>query len=415
MNNAFKSADILIPKKNVDMNKWSVIACDQYTSEPEYWNETEKTVGDAPSTLRITLPEIYLEDNNVSERIENIHRNMEKYLEENIFDEYKNVLVYVERIQNNGIIRQGIVGKIDLEEYSYEKGSTSQVRATEATVIERIPPRVKIRKNASLELPHIMILIDDEKKNIIEPLSALSENMQKLYDFELMQNGGKIKGYLIPEDVQKNIFAELDELGEYNHGLKDVPELLYAMGDGNHSLATAKEYYESLKRENPDKDFSNHPARYALVEIVNLHSPALQFEAIHRIVTDTDTEKLIADMNEFLEITEKPSEQSFSYIIGKTEKKVYIGKTCSNLTVGSLQSFLDKWLKENGGKIDYIHGADTLRTLVENKGGIGFILPDMNKNQLFPTVIKDGALPRKTFSMGHAEDKRFYIECRKIK
>lgn len=415
MNNAFKSADILIPKKNIDMNKWSVIACDQYTSEPEYWNETEKTVGDAPSTLRITLPEIYLEDNNVSERIENIHRNMEKYLEENIFDEYKNALVYVERTQNNGIIRQGIVGKIDLEEYSYEKGSTSQVRATEATVIERIPPRVKIRKNASLELPHIMILIDDEKKNIIEPLSALSENMQKLYDFELMQNGGKIKGYLIPEDVQKNIFAELDELGEYNHGLKDVPELLYAMGDGNHSLATAKEYYESLKRENPDKDFSNHPARYALVEIVNLHSPALQFEAIHRIVTDTDTEKLIADMNEFLEITEKPSEQSFSYIIGKTEKKVYIGKTCSNLTVGSLQSFLDKWLKENGGKIDYIHGADTLRTLVENKGGIGFILPDMNKNQLFPTVIKDGALPRKTFSMGHAEDKRFYIECRKIK
>lgn len=415
MNNAFKSADILIPKKNVDMNKWSVIACDQYTSEPEYWNETEKTVGDAPSTLRITLPEIYLEDNNVSERIENIHRNMEKYLEENIFDEYKNALVYVERTQNNGIIRQGIVGKIDLEEYSYEKGSTSQVRATEATVIERIPPRVKIRKNASLELPHIMILIDDEKKNIIEPLSALSENMQKLYDFELMQNGGKIKGYLIPEDVQKNIFAELDELGEYNHGLKDVPELLYAMGDGNHSLATAKEYYESLKRENPDKDFSNHPARYALVEIVNLHSPALQFEAIHRIVTDTDTEKLIADMNEFLEITEKSFEQSFSYIIGKKEKKVYIGKTCSNLTVGSLQSFLDKWLKENGGKIDYIHGADTLRTLVENKGGIGFILPDMNKNQLFPTVIKDGALPRKTFSMGHAEDKRFYIECRKIK
>ncbi|HAP79032.1 MAG TPA: DUF1015 domain-containing protein [Ruminococcus sp.] len=415
MNNAFKSADILIPKKNVDMNKWSVIACDQYTSEPEYWNETEKIVGDAPSTLRITLPEIYLEDNNVSERIENIHRNMEKYLEENIFDEYKNALVYVERTQNNGILRQGIVGKIDLEEYSYEKGSTSQVRATEATVIERIPPRVKIRKNASLELPHIMILIDDEKKNIIEPLSALSENMQKLYDFELMQNGGKIKGYLIPEDVQKNIFAELDELGKYNHGLKDVPELLYAMGDGNHSLATAKEYYESLKRENPDKDFSNHPARYALVEIVNLHSPALQFEAIHRIVTDTDIEKLIADMNEFLEITDKPSEQSFSYVIGKTEKKVYIGKTCSNLTVGSLQSFLDKWLKENGGKIDYIHGADTLRTLVENKGGIGFILPDMNKNQLFPTVIKDGALPRKTFSMGHAEDKRFYIECRKIK
>ncbi|MDD7184080.1 MAG: DUF1015 domain-containing protein [Oscillospiraceae bacterium] len=415
MNNAFKSADILIPNKNTDMYKWSVIACDQYTSEPEYWKETENIVGDSPSALNLILPEIYLESDNVDERIENIHSAMDEYLEKNIFDEYKNALVYVERMQNNGILRQGIVGKIDLEEYNYEKGSTSQVRATEATVIERIPPRVKIRKNASLELPHIMILIDDENKNIIEPLADMSKSMQKLYDFELMQNGGKIRGYLIPEDVQNNIFGMLDTLGEYNHGLKDVPELLYAMGDGNHSLATAKEYYESLKRENPEKDFSNHPARYALAEIVNLHSPALQFEAIHRIVTDIDTEKLLTDMNDFLEITDNPSGQSFSYITADTEKTVYIGKPCSNLTVGSLQTFLDKWLKENGGKIDYIHGTDTLKSLVANKGGIGFILPDMNKNQLFPTVIKDGALPRKTFSMGHAEDKRFYIECRKIK
>lgn len=415
MNNAFKNADILIPNKNTDMYKWAVIACDQYTSEPEYWNETEKITEGACSALRLTLPEIYLESENVDERIESIHKSMDEYLENNIFDEYKNALIYVERIQNNGILRQGIVGKIDLEEYNYEKGSISQVRATESTVVERIPPRLKIRKNASLELPHIMILIDDEKKNIIEPLSESCINMQELYDFELMQKGGKIRGYLIPENIQNQIFESLDALGEYNHGLKDVPKLLYAMGDGNHSLATAKEYYETLKRENPDKDFSNHPARYALAEIVNLHSPALKFEAIHRIVTDADNQKLLFDMSKFLEISETPSEQSFTYITGDTEKTVFIGKTNSNLTVGSLQIFLDKWLKENSGKIDYIHGTDTLKSLVKKKNGIGFILPDMNKNQLFPTVIKDGSLPRKTFSMGHAEDKRFYIECRKIK
>ncbi|MDE5946241.1 MAG: DUF1015 domain-containing protein [Oscillospiraceae bacterium] len=415
MNNAFKNADILLPKNGTDMYKWSVIACDQYTSEPEYWNETESNVGDSASSLRLILPEIYLESDDVDNRIQNIHKTMDEYISDDIFEVYKNALIYVERIQSNSILRQGIVGKIDLEEYDYTKGSTSQVRATEATVIERIPPRVKIRKGASLELPHIMILIDDDKKDIIEPLAESCKNMEKLYDFELMQNGGKIKGYLIPEDIQEKIFSSLENLGEYNHGMKDVPALLYAMGDGNHSLATAKEYYESLKRENPDTDFSNHPARYALAEIVNLHSPALQFEAIHRIVTDVDTQKLISEMEKYLELSESESEQYFVYITDNAEKKVYIKNPSSNLTVGSLQAFLDKYLKENGGKIDYIHGTDTLKSLVSRNGGIGFILPDMNKNQLFPTVIKDGALPRKTFSMGHAEDKRFYIECRKIK
>lgn len=420
MNNAFKSADILIPKNNTDMKKWSVIACDQYTSEPEYWNETENIVGDAPSTLRITLPEIYLEDENVDEKIGNIHKSMEEYLSDDIFDEYKNALVYVERIQSNGILRQGIVGKIDLEEYDYTKGSTSQVRATEATVIERIPPRIKVRNGASLELPHIMILIDDDKKSVIEPLAESCKTMQKLYDFELIQNGGTIKGYLIPEEIQKTIFAELENLADSEtfskkYSLENTPVLLYAMGDGNHSLATAKEYYETLKRENPDKDFTNHPARYALAEIVNLHSPALDFEAIHRIITGADNEKLVSEMEKCLEISDTPTEQSFTYVVNGEEKTVYIGKTSSNLTVGSLQSFLDSYLAENDGKIDYIHGTDTLKSLVAKNNGIGFILPDMNKNQLFPTVIKDGALPRKTFSMGHAEDKRFYIECRKIK
>lgn len=404
---AFKNADILIPK-NEDMHKWSVIACDQYTSEPEYWNEVYKTVGDAPSTLNLILPEIYLEEDDVSGRIDNIHSAMDKYISDGVFTEYKNAMVYVERIQSNGILRQGIVGAIDLEEYDFSKGSTSQVRATEATVIERIPPRIKVRQGAALELPHIMILIDDPKNTVIEPLSG--SDMQKIYDFKLMQNGGSIKGYLLDDQAQEKINSALCSLADMNDD-----GLLFAMGDGNHSLATAKEFYEQLKKSNPEQDFSNHPARYALVEIVNLYSDALKFEAIHRLVYDIDCDKIISELTTALELSE--NNVSDQYIImshNGTEKKLYINKKSSNLSVGSLQNFLDSYIKTNGGKIDYIHGADTAKNLAEKHNGIAFILPDMDKLQLFPTVIKDGALPRKTFSMGHAEDKRFYIEARKI-
>lgn len=418
MNNAFRPADILVPKKSVNMNKWSVIACDQYTSEPEYWTQTNKIVDQNYSSLNLILPEIYLEDENVKEKIENIHKNMDKYLCDDIFDEYKNSMIYVERIQSNGILRSGIVGMIDLEEYDFSRGSTSQVRATEATVIERIPPRIKIRDGASLELPHIMILIDDENNTVIEPLSSLKSEMKELYNFELMQEGGQISGYLIDDQKCSEIISSLNMLGNpenfsQKYGCSDV--LLYAMGDGNHSLATAKEFYEQLKRNNPEKDFSNHPARYALAEIVNLHSPALQFEAIHRIITNTDTAPLIEAMIKDLKLTDEPSEQYFKYIVNEKEYTAYIHNQTSNLTVGSLQKFLDNYLSENNGKIDYIHGIETVKKLTEQKNSIGFILPDMSKNQLFPTVIKDGALPRKTFSMGHAQDKRYYIECRKIK
>ncbi len=418
MNNALKPADILVPKESVDMEKWAVIACDQYTSEPEYWNKTAEIVGNDYSSLNMILPEIYLEDSDVSDRISTIHNTMEKYLSENIFDEYKDSMIYVERIQSNGILRAGIIGKIDLEEYDFNKGSTSQVRATEATVIERIPPRIKVRDGAPLELPHIMILIDDDKKTVIEPLESQKKDMKKLYDFNLMQGGGKISGYLIDNKKCADIISSLNKLGnaenfKEKYGSGNV--LLYAMGDGNHSLATAKEFYEQLKRNNPDKDFSNHPARYALAEIVNLHSPALDFEAIHRIVTETDVAKLTDALYSELKLSDEPSEQSFRIVLNGKEKNVFIHNQTSNLTVGSLQNFIDKYLSENKGKVDYIHGTDVVTKLSENENSIGFILPDMGKEQLFPTVIKDGALPRKTFSMGHAEDKRYYIECRKIK
>lgn len=414
---AFKNADILIPNETIDMSKWAVIACDQYTSEPEYWNETEKNVGDNPSTLSLILPEIYLESDDVAQRTENIHSIMDKYLSDGIFTEYRNAMVYVERVQSNGIVRKGLIGAIDLEEYDFNKGSTSQVRATEATVIERIPPRIKVRQGAGLELPHIMILIDDPDNTVIEGVDK--SIMTKLYDTELMQNGGSISGYLVPEAEQERIDKALSALADpdtFNkkYDLTNSPVLLYAMGDGNHSLATAKEFYEQLKKANPNKDFSNHPARYALAEIVNLHSDALKFEAIYRLVYDVDCDKLITGLTETLALSDKEAEQWVEIICNGEDKKLYIHNTSSNLSVGSLQNYLDGYIKENGGKIDYIHGIDNVKSLAEKHNGIAFILPDMDKSQLFPTVIKDGALPRKTFSMGHADDKRFYIEARKI-
>lgn len=419
MSTAFKAADILLPNESADMPKWSVVACDQYTSQPEYWAETADTAGASPSALKLILPEVYLGAQDVDSRIADIHKNMEKYLSEGLFTEYKNSMIYVERMTSDGM-RAGIVGMIDLEEYDYRKGSTSAVRATEATVVERIPPRIKVRDGAPLELPHIMILIDDDKGSVIEPLSAKKASMKRLYDFDLMQKGGHISGYLIPDDEISRIDSSLTALGDKDafnkkYGLSDKPVLLYAMGDGNHSLATAKEYYEKLKAANPDKDMSRHPARYALCEIVNLHSPALRFEAIHRIVSKVDVNALLDALKTGLSASETPSEgQSFTAVTADKDIKLFIGKPTSNLTVGSLQQFLDSYIREKGGEIDYIHGEDVVRRLAEDKNSIGFLLPDMSKEELFPTVIKDGALPRKTFSMGHAEDKRFYVECRKI-
>ncbi|MBP3249322.1 MAG: DUF1015 domain-containing protein [Ruminococcus sp.] len=414
---AFHSADILLPKEGTDMEKWAVIACDQYTSEPEYWDKVEAEVGSAPSTLNLILPELYLEQEGVDGRISKIHETMESYLSSGIFQEYKDAMIFVERIQSNGIKRQGIIGAIDLEKYDFSKGSSSQVRATEATVVERIPPRIKVRDGAPVELPHIMILIDDPEGTVIEKVDT--SKAQQLYSTPLMQNGGSITGWLLGKDEQERIDKALAALADpetfgKKYGLSDQPVLLYAMGDGNHSLATAKEFYEQLKKADSGKDLSSHPARYALAEIVDLHSEALQFEAIHRLVYDVDCDDLLEKLSAALDLNDAESDQYVITYCGGTEAKEYIHKQSSNLSVGSLQNFLDGYIKENGGKIDYIHGTETVKALAKKHNGLAFILPDMDKSQLFPTVIKDGALPRKTFSMGHADDKRFYIEARRI-
>lgn len=415
---AFTTANILLPKLGAeDMNKWAVVACDQYTSEPAYWEKTAEIAGDAPSALKLILPEVYLEATDAEQRIADINRTMQDYLAKGIFNEYEDSLILTVRTQADGKIRTGLVGAIDLEQYDYNKGSTSQVRATEATVASRIPPRVKIRRDAALELPHIMILIDDVKKTVIEPLEAKLDTLEKLYDFELMQNGGRLAGYLVNGENAKAVFAALDVLADkadFNnrYGLSGQEVLLYAMGDGNHSLATAKACYEEKKAAGSSDATL---ARYALAEVVNLHSPALEFEAIHRVIVDVDTDKLMADMTEALGLTKGTEGQSFTVILNGTEENYTITKPTANLTVGSLQQFLDGYLAENKGVIDYIHGDDVVRNLSAAANSIGFLLPSMTKAELFPTVIKDGALPRKTFSMGHAHDKRFYCEARKIR
>ena len=406
----FKKGNILIPK-NINMNKWSVVACDQYTSEPEYWKEVEEIVGNEPSTLRLTLPEIYLEDSNVEERIKNINSNMKEYLDKDIFTEYTDSMIYLERTQSDGKVRGGLIGIVDLEDYSYEKGSQTLIRATEKTVIERIPPRVKVRENALLELPHIMILIDDEKKEIIESLKNKVSEDDVVYDFDLMMNGGHVKGYKLSNETSDEVIKGLEHLAdkdyfESKYGVKDKGVLLFAMGDGNHSLATAKACYEKDK---------NELNRYALVELVNLHSSALEFEAIHRVVFDTDVDDLIKSLYEYYDINEEGNGEKFELVTKDMDKTLYISNPKSNISVGSIQIFLDEYLSNHKGKIDYIHGDEVTKEMARREGNVGILFDAMAKSDLFKTVILDGALPRKTFSMGHSQDKRFYLEARKIK
>lgn len=414
----FKRGNILLPK-NTDMIKWSVVACDQYTSEPEYWNSVREIVGSNPSTLNLTLPEIYLEESDVEERIKKINQNMEELVNMDFFNEYSDSMIYLERTQEDGKVREGLMGIVDLEDYSYEKGSQTLIRATEKTVIERIPPRVKVRKNALLELPHIMILIDDEKKNIIESLKNKVTESDIVYDFDLMKNGGHIKGYLLNNETMDEVDERLKCLAdkdyfENKYGVKDKGILLFAMGDGNHSLATAKACYENLKKEIGEKALSSK-SRYALVELVNLHSDALEFEAINRVIFNTDKDKLLNSLKEYYTINKEGNGQEFRVVTDSIDEAWYIENPKSNIAVGSIQMFLDDYLKDNVGKIDYIHGEDVTKSLASKDNNVGFIFDAMAKEDLFKTVILDGALPRKTFSMGHANDKRYYLEARKIK
>ena len=413
----FKSADILIPQ-NIDFTKWSVVACDQYTSEPSYWEDVKNAVAGSPSTLNIIYPEVYLEEENGEERIKSINETMQNYLDNGLFLEILDSLIYVERTQSDGRVRRGVIGALDLEEYDYTKGSQSKIRATEGTIVERIPPRKRVRLGAPLELPHIIMLIDDRERKIVEPLAEKKAQFDKLYDFDLMKNSGHLTGYLIDEGVKQEILSEIEKFAdkdafEKKYGVKDKGVLMFAAGDGNHSLATAKSCWDEIKKGLSEKEQENHPARYALVEVMNIHDDALEFEPIQRVIFDTDPEKLMDALKSYYKTGD--SGQRIDYAYGDKEGSIYIENPSSNLPVGSLQNFLDKYLAENGGRIDYIHGDDVVKKLAKEKNTIGFMVDAMGKNDLFSTVIKDGSLPRKTFSMGEAADKRFYLEAKRIK
>lgn len=417
----FYPADILLPKEGTDMTKWAVVACDQFTSQPEYWQAVEQEVGDAPSTLRMILPEAKLNDPAVERSIGDINGAMRRYLDEGVFRTLEGSLIYVERTQSDGRVRHGLVGMVDLEQYDYTPGSGALIRATEGTVLSRIPPRVKVRKDAPVELPHVMLLIDDPEQTVIEPLASGSGRMEKLYDFALQQGGGRLAGWKLTDDQMDGVADALaglcsSEGQEKKYGLKGAAPLLFAVGDGNHSLATAKTCYEELKKITPESQWAGLPARYALVEVVNNHDAALQFEPIHRVLFSVEpAEFMTAFKKAYPNAQEGKGEGHVIEVVWQGHDGfITVPDPRMQLAVGTLQSFIDSYLKEYGGEVDYIHGDDVTRILGSKPGNMGFLLPAMGKEQLFKTVMADGVLPRKTFSMGHAQDKRYYVEARRI-
>lgn len=424
---------IYLPAPAVDPARWAVIACDQYTSEPEYWHNVEAHVGGAPSTLNLTFPEVYLEQPGADERIARIQSAMHSYLAGEVL-EGREGMVYVERTIG-WQTRRGLMLALDLERYDFTKGSTSLIRATEGTIVDRLPPRIKIRRGAPLELPHILVLIDDPARTVIEPLGAAFQGQTPIYDFDLMFDSGHLAGWRVSDPaLEAGVISALERLadpqafaGKYNLPAGS-PVLLFAMGDGNHSLATAKAIWEQIKHQvGPD-----HPARFALVEIENLHDPALEFEPIHRVLFGVRQDPLAALQSAFgpdLTIHSQPDAHAMvahvnaaagsSQLVGLVRPDGFsvleITRPTANLAVGTLQNFLDDFLKQGGAeKIDYVHGEEVVTRLGRQPGHVGFYLAGMHKDELFRTVILDGALPRKTFSMGQAHEKRFYMEARKI-
>ena len=416
----FSPADILLPDfQKINGTSWSVVACDQFTSEREYWEKAEQLAGDTPSTLRLILPEAYL--NETETRLPQINSAMRAYLD-TVLCRYPDAMIYLEREQSDGTVRRGIIGKVDLEAYDYRKGSQSAIRATEGTVLERIPPRVAVRRNAVLELPHVMLLIDDPKRTVIEPIAGRCDELTVAYDFDLMLGGGHVRGRWLDDTAKNGLQAALsalitpDQLAE-RYGSAELAPLLFAVGDGNHSLASAKEAYNEVKAQIGEEAAKSHPARYALVEIVNLHDDALTFQPIYRVVFGADPSALLTDLKAYAaELQGTMQAQKVDYMAQSMSGSLVFEHPMRQLTVGTLQDFLDGYVRLHPEvEVDYIHGENSVRTLSSRPDAIGFLFDGMGKDQLFRTVIYDGALPRKTFSMGHAEDKRYYLEARTIR
>ena len=424
---------VLMPREGIDLSKWAVIACDQYTSQPDYWNNADSIVGDVPSTLRLTLPEVYLEQPDVKERTAKIQDAMLRYQQDGTLTEYEPGMMLVERTTKSGT-RRGVVLSFDLEAYDYQAGSQSLIRPTEKTVVERIPPRLAVREGASLELPHIMLLIDDSDRKVIEPLFADKDAFRKAYDTDLMLNGGHLSGWFVPEGKETAALIErLNGLADpetFNkkYGLTGEHAVLpYAVGDGNHSMATAKANWERIKQDLSEEERQDHPARFVLAEVVNIHDDSLEIEGIHRVLFHIHPREVFQAADDFFRLhggmaycgdpKSAPSTnvQSFPCMFHGEQVTLCVVDSPWALPVATLQNFLDDFLEKNPkSHIDYIHGADVVRELSQDARNMGFLLPDPAKEDLFRGVILDGVLPRKTFSMGEAQEKRYYMEARKI-
>lgn len=438
---AMKIPEILLPNDQIDLSKWSVVACDQYTSQLDYWNKVKENTEQQASSLNIIFPEVYLEDNDGEKRLKNINQTMRDYLIEGILKPLdKPGFVLVDRKTSQAPSRKGLVVSIDLEQYDFNKGSSSLIRATEGTIVDRLPPRIKVRQDAEIELPHIMVLIDDPDQTVIEPL--FEKKLETLYDFELMEQSGHLKGYAIDQsELLQQIADALSKLADKEifskkYAAEDKDILLYAMGDGNHSLATAKAIWENLKSETDDlDDLMHNPARYALVELVNIHDKGLQFEPIHRVLFNVNSEHLLSALANYYNqngclVSYCESEQDMidqssqaktesNHVIPFVTPKAYgfitIDEPSFTLEIASIEDFFNLYLQANQVKVDFIHGDNVVNELGRQKGNMGFFFPPISKHSLFKTIIFDGALPRKTFSMGEADEKRFYLEARKIK
>jgi uncharacterized protein (DUF1015 family) len=430
--------EILLPK-TIDLKTWPVIACDQYTQDKEYWNEVEKNVANNPSTLNLILPEVYLNDSSKENRISQIHETMKKYISSNIFDSPKSEFIYIERKTAFNRTRKGLVALIDLDTYEWKPFSKANIRATEATIVERIPPRMKIRKGAPLELPHIMLLVDDKNDVLIGKIGESVKKSNPVYDGKLMSNGGSITGWAVSSEKDLSTLNQSLNIIADKNRQEDGSTFLFAVGDGNHSLATAKavwdEYKKELQKNNvPENKINESPVKFALVEIVNIYDKGLTFEPIHRVIFNIDSYKLIKFISNKLNASIKETNSAkelkqlveistanfgFIFVQDNKTKFILLETNIKELAVSKLQPEIDEYIKTNTTstkkiEIDYIHGADEVISLGEKQNSLGVLLPPIEKESFFETISTLGTLPRKSFSMGEADEKRFYLECRKL-
>ncbi|MBE6998001.1 MAG: DUF1015 domain-containing protein [Ruminococcaceae bacterium] len=419
MKRIFKRADILLPQ-NCDMTKWSVVACDQFSSQPEYWAALESETAGVPSTLHLMFPEAYLETRDQFAEAEKINAEMRRYLDGGVFRTLHDSYVYLERTLHSGVVRRGLLGVLDLDEYDYAKDSVSPIRATEGTIESRLPPRVRVRSGAALEMPHIMVFIDDPADGVMSLLDKAKSGLPQLYDFDLLAGGGHLKGWQVSGAAADRLDTALDALADpamLRARYGDAAPVIYAMGDGNHSLATAKKCWEAIKPTLSDAERETHPARFSLVELVNIHDPAITFEPIHKVLFETQPAAFLAEAGDALAALSGDGDgcHRLRLVTAAGEREL----TLQGLTIGQIIAAAEEacqaYLARHGGRIDYIHNDDTALEMGRRPDGAAILLPRMEKGELFPSIVRSGPFPKKSFSIGHAQDKRYYLECRAIR